>query len=527
MTTEERFTAGRVSWVIVAGLFVLAVANAVGWRILHGWYGLLENRDNTHFAFEKVPGWFDSPQMRGTALLFLGLAVAYLAGYQLLRAAPVLTPAIKVAMGLTLAGPIIATVLLYPVGALDVFNYMIELKLTYHYDQNPYLTTFAAYRDDPFALPAFLVDVPLFYGPVWLLLSWIPVAVAGTSDVIRLLIALKLFNVLLIALTAWLIASYQENRRRGWIAGWLFLANPLVLFEGVANAHNDVMMTALLIAAIVLLQRRSLLAGPLLALSVLVKLYTLVLAPLFLAAALAARWGWRRVATGTLLGAAAVALVVTPFWSGGEMIDGFRNGLDRSQRFDHVSPYSLAQQWELEKIARSAEDPNWLRQYASSDIVPRERQDELRNRFALTFIVLAGLLALSCWRGRATGSVALETLLLLLLLLTNLYPWYLIPVIAVALLRPDRLQLTYMFVATALGLVYYPMYVYGHFNTGWTRFEVHLFLALFLTAPMLLFLLARVVQGVLYLRAPGSLRMPRLPRPAEARLPAGERLRSR
>jgi hypothetical protein len=275
------------------------------------------------------------------------------------------------------------------------------------------------------------------------------------------------------------------------------------------------------------LQRRSPLAAPLLALSVLVKLYTLVLAPLFLAAALALRWGWRRVAVGAFLGAVAVILACAPWWSGGDLIDGFRTGLDRSQHFDHVSPYSLAQQWELEKIAEDATDPNYLRQFASSDVVPQERQDDLRNRFALAFIVLAGLLALSRWRGRLTGPVALETLLLLLLLLTNLYPWYLIPVVAVALLRPDRLQLVYLFVATGLGIVYYPMYVYAHFNTEWTRFEVHLFLALFLTVPMLFFLAARLILGLVHLGAPGAVSIPRLSGASVPQLRTGERARSR
>jgi hypothetical protein len=33
------------------------------------------------------------------------------------------------------------------------------------------------------------------------------------------------------------------------------------------------------------------------------------------------------------------------------------------------------------------------------------------------------------------------------------------------------------------------MYVYAHFTTEWSRFHVHLFLALFLTLPILLYLL--------------------------------------
>ena len=48
-------------------------------------------------------------------------------------------------------GPAVGSALIYPVGALDVFNYMIELKLAFHYDQNPYLVTFQNYVGDSYA----------------------------------------------------------------------------------------------------------------------------------------------------------------------------------------------------------------------------------------------------------------------------------------------------------------------------------------------------------------------------------------
>jgi hypothetical protein len=107
-------------------------------------------------------------------------------------------------------------------------------------------------------------------------------------------------------------------------------------------------------------------------------------------------------------------------------------------------------------------------------------------------MVIATLgLAISAWKGRAPATVAAETLLVMFMASTNLYPWYLIPVIALFALRPDRVSMWYVVGATALGLAYYPMFVYAHFNTGWSRFEVHQFLALFLTVPILLYFVAR------------------------------------
>ncbi|MBA3378151.1 MAG: DUF2029 domain-containing protein [Chloroflexia bacterium] len=482
------------AWHVVI-LATMAVVSSTGWYGLYRWYGLVENRNQAHFGFDKIAGWFDSPVIRQTALIFLVIAGAYAVTIWSLRSLRSITGPVRLVVLLLIAGPVVANVALYPVGALDVFNYLIELKLAFHYDQNPYLVTFEAYQADSFAKSAFLIDIPLFYGPAWLLVSWIPLAVTGYDDVITALFALKLLNVTLLAITALLIAAYQRDARSRWIAAVAFLANPLVLFEGVANAHNDVLLGAFLLGAMLALQRKSPLAGPLLALSALVKLYTVVLVPLFIVAALKDRWGWRRAALTSVLATLTVAVVSAGYWGDGELVEGLRTGLEQSQEMDHVSPYSLAQQFAQEREADGNLNAEFLRSRPSVEIVPEAIQERLRFGFAAVFTVAALLIAASIWKGRAPEQAAAETLLLMMLLLTNLYGWYLIPVFALLALRLDRLNRGYIATATALGLVYYPMFVYAHFNTEWTRFQVHLFLALFLTVPILLYLAARSWAG--------------------------------
>jgi len=495
-------------------LLALGLAVTAVWAVIARWYSLPANRDNTHFAFEKLPGHTESPMLRGTLLLFVGLALAYFGGYLLLRRLPRLSRLAKLATILMVVGPGLANVLVYPVGALDAFNYMIELKLTYHYDQNPYLVTFAGYRDDPFALPAFLVDVPLFYGPAWLLISAIPALLTGFADFLRLLVALKLFNLLLLALTAFIIARSQEERPRAWAAAYLFAANPLVLFEGIGNAHNDVLMTLFLVAALVASRARSPLAGPMLALSALVKFFTAALTPLFAAVALRERWGWRRVVAAGLMAAALVVATAAPWRAGGAMLDGLARGTAKSQEMDHVSLLSLALQsaggrqpppaWSepLFALARpcvpqpiSSASPSLSGAVTGCDrrwIGAAERADLIRRAGMALFAASALLLAVGVWRGRAPEAAAVDTLVLFSLLMTNLYPWYLIPIVAIVALRPDRIGLAYLFVATALGLAYYPAYVFARFDSGWPGLTVHLFLALFLTVPMLAFLAAEL-----------------------------------
>jgi hypothetical protein len=398
----------------------------------------------------------------------------------------------KLGVAAAVLGPGAINVLLYPVGALDVFNYLVEIKLTYHYDVNPYLETFKAYRRDSFALPAFLIDTRLFYGPVWLLVSWLPGVVVGYDDVIHSLVAMKVLNAVLLGLTGLTIFRYHgEDERRRWLAVYAFLANPLILFEGLANAHNDVMMTCFLVGALVALRARSGLAGALLAASALVKFFTAALAPLFVAIVLLRRWSWRRIGLAVGLTGAIVVLACSPFWAGGEMVTGLRKGTSASQEMDHVSVYSLAQQYERQ---RETEDQRsnaaFGKRLIGAGKLSSDAKERLQRVFGGVFAVVALVLLLGVKRGRPLEAAAVDTLMLFSLLLTNLYPWYLIPVFAVLALRRDALGTWYVLIATGLGLAYYPMYVWAHFNSDWEKLNVHLFLALFLTAPMLFYLVA-------------------------------------
>jgi hypothetical protein len=470
-----------------------ALVSTVLWRRLYEWYGLYENLPKPYYSFEKAKDWFDSPALRQTLLMFIVLGAMYAAAIVLVQAGTRINLATKLGIVALALGPAIYNVLLFPVGALDVFNYMIELKLAFHYDKNPYLVTFQDYVGDSYTRSAFLTNVFLFYGPAWLILSGMPAVIAGFDDIAQTLIALKVFNLLLIAATAAVIAWHHRDTRTRWLAVVLFAANPLVLFEGIANGHNDVLLTAFVISAMVALQRKSPLAGPLLALSALVKLYTVALVPIFVIVALKGHWGRRKVATTVALTVVAVVVTCTPFWGEGRLVDGLRAGLEESQEMDHVSPLSLVRQYAQNEEAHERPDTEFALSRPSFEIVPPETQASIDRWFTIIFAVGALLIAFSVWRGRSPELAAAETLLLLFLCLTNLYPWYLVPVFALLAMRPDRLARIYAVVATVLGLVYYPMFVYGHYNSGWSRFQIHQFLALFLTLPILLYLFARLI----------------------------------
>lgn len=487
---------------------IFAIWSVVAWLILLRWYDLEDKYAIPYFAFEKVPGQFHSDILRRTLALFIGCALAYAGGALLIARARQTTVVIKAAALAFMLGPAAINIFLYPAGALDVFNYMVDLKLAYHFHANPYVVTMPDYlMQDPIVQSAFQLHIPLFYGPAWLLVSRIPTLVTGFDDVVNLLMGLKAFNLALLGATAWLIAAVQPTARRRWLAAFLFLANPLVVFEGIGNAHNDVMMTVFLIAAVYAMRQRRgrWLAAPALGLSALVKLFTLAAGPLFLIEALKRRWRVRHVALGLAATVAVTIAVVAPFWDGGDLWTGMREGTRLSQRMDHVSPLSLAQQRLQVKIVDSRPENAHLAQYASADVVPQDQQDQLRREFTAAFAVLALLVIVA----RLVDLVSFEratalTLILFSLLMTNLYPWYLIPIVALLAIELEPLGIAYVFAGTLLGLCYYPAYVWGHFNSGMPRFEVHLFLAAFLTAPMLAFLVlevARVAWGAIRRRA--------------------------
>ena len=510
MVIQEKGTAERLerravgvprsSWRgigLTAVLVGLVVTNASAWLLLLRDWSVLDYVDVPFFAFEKADGQFDSPVLRQALVLLIVLGVSYAGVLAAMRSVRALTPVRRATLAASIAVAALASVLLYPVGALDVFNYLVELKLAFHYDQNPYLVTFEAYKDDSFARSAFLVDLPLFYGPVWLIVSGLPLLLTGFGGLLQALLALKVYNLGLLGIIATLIAMQHSDARARWTGIVFFLLNPLILFEGVANVHNDVLMTVFIVAGMVSLKRRSLMAGPLLALAVMVKLYAAALAPLFIAVALRDRWPWKRAVLTTVLAVAAMAAVSLPYWSDGKMVDGFEAGLEQSQHMDHVSPLSLTQQWVQQGIAEDRPDTIFVRSRPAFEILPEDTADGIRRGYMEIFAGLTIALALSAWKGRAEEIVAAETLLLLLLFTTNLYAWYLIPVIAMFALRRDWLSTAYVVVASILGLAYYPMYVYAHYNTEWSRFDVHLFLAQFLTVPILIYLLARMMNGLL------------------------------
>lgn len=460
-----------------------AAVSVAAWVIVAQWYSLFERHDAPKFSFGQLPGRFSATPVRVTTGLFVLLSVSYLIGYLALpRIRRLSYTALGVLVGLFLALLAVQTAL-YPIGALDVFNYIMWLKLEFHYNLNPYVDTLVQFEGEPLLPWVFFHRVTLFYGPAWLLLTGLPLLPLGYESVMASLVALKVLNAALLVATGLLIYRYRGGGKAGRLSAYLFVANPLILFEAIGNAHNDLLMTTFIVAAALALQRQSLLAGPLLMTAALVKVFAIVLAPVFIAAALYARWPPRRIAATMGWALALAVLLIAPFWADGQMYDNLRYSLERSQIYNSASPYALVREYLQDRDASEA-TIDWVRRAG---------------------LALFGLLTLAIswrvWRGRPAEPALADVMFLFMLLVSLLYPWYLIPLIALLALRPDRPALAYIFVGTTLGLLYHSLTMWAWFRGGFSAIQIHLIEAVALTLPILALLAAELVRaGLAYRR---------------------------
>lgn len=232
----------------------------------------------------------------------------------------------------------------YPITAIDLFIYAVRTRGWALYHLPPLATPPQALpATDPWlGLAGEWIDAASPYGPLWEWLSLAGYALSG-GDFLGQLLLLKLMGALAYLGCVWLVYHILQQLRPSWaLTGTLaFGWNPLVLFESVQNAHNDIVMIFFLLAAIWLLSwqaaaRPTLLPAEsplrrfvpalvclLLAASILVKFVTVAIAPFFLLL-LASQQPTprRRVTAGAGYGLLTALLVIIPL---GLMWPGWQN----------------------------------------------------------------------------------------------------------------------------------------------------------------------------------------------------------
>jgi hypothetical protein len=217
--------------------------------------------------------------------------------------------------------------------SLDIYDYIARGRITGVHGDNPYVQTPNQYPADPFMEYASWKDKTAAYGPVWEVLSGYISRLAGDRLWPNMVIHKGVALVSYLACVLLVAAILRRVAPRRALAGTLLFAwNPLILLEGVANGHNDLLMMALILGALWALSKTERFAGAprapnrirwlsygalgvvLLWLAVLIKFIPILLLPLVLLYLLTKEKNWRdRVMVGLFL-LALVGLVTFQYY---------------------------------------------------------------------------------------------------------------------------------------------------------------------------------------------------------------------
>jgi hypothetical protein len=223
----------------------------------------------------------------------------------------------------------------YPQMAIDLFVYAIRTRGWVLYDFSPFVTPPEAFPPaDPWlGLAGEWADAASPYGPLWEWLSLGAYRLAGGEYLLHL-INLKVLGLLAYLGCTWLVYKILQLYRPQWaMVGTAFFAwNPLVLFESIQNAHNDIVMVFFLLAAIWafanLLKEskercKAIWFGTFIlafSASILVKFVTITVLPFFMVVlALQEKFWPRRIKVFSLIGIVVSAIVffaMLSFWPG-------------------------------------------------------------------------------------------------------------------------------------------------------------------------------------------------------------------
>lgn len=211
---------------------------------------------------------------------------------------------------------------MYPVTAIDLFLYAGRSRLFTTYGANPLVDLLRDYPADAWAplMHPQWINKGSSYGPLWTLIA-APITWLADDRLGLALAGFKLLALLCHLGAGWIIVRILTITRVAHpVAGGLFyLWNPLVLWEGVGNGHNDVVvLVPLLLAVLAWVARRDILVIPLLIAAVLIKYVPALILPL----ATIALWSrspswrvrWRRACWSLLLSLLVVGIALYPFY---------------------------------------------------------------------------------------------------------------------------------------------------------------------------------------------------------------------
>ncbi|HEV8129477.1 MAG TPA: glycosyltransferase 87 family protein, partial [Candidatus Eisenbacteria bacterium] len=279
----------------------------------------------------------------------------------------------------------------------DLYRYLWDGRLLAHginpFAHAPADPTLSVYQDEVYRALNH-ASVPTIYPPAAQFLFAAAAMLGGTPVAWKGLL-LGLEGLLLLA-----VGSLLRARREAPAKLLLYYWNPLVVAECYGGGHVDLAAAAFVMAALALEERRRFqAAGIAFGAAVAAKLLPLLLLPALL---------WRRRWSLIVVAALVTGSLYLPFLpAGSHLWDGLR---------------IYARNWEFNGPLYSLLRPHF------------PDGDAPRLILAVSLALTTGVIA---WRARSLTGAALATGAAFLLLSPTVYPWYLVPVVALLPLHPD------------------------------------------------------------------------------------------
>lgn len=172
----------------------------------------------------------------------------------------------------------------YNAFSYDLFNYIFDAKIFTHYFQNPYFHKALDFSEDPMLSFMHWTHRVYPYGPSWLLIT-IPLSFFGFNIFLLTFYLFKALSVIAFVSIAFLIEKIAKKIGiNSLFAIAVFCLNPLVIIESLVSSHNDIVMAALALLALLTFFEGKIFKSSLwLALSVGIKFATIFMIPAFLA----------------------------------------------------------------------------------------------------------------------------------------------------------------------------------------------------------------------------------------------------
>lgn len=143
--------------------------------------------------------------------------------------------------------------LAYPFLSSDLFNYLFDAKIILKYHASPYSHRPLDFPQDDWLRFMRWIHRYSPYGPMWLGMSLLP-AIFGFGKFILNFLFFKIFISFFHLLNAFIIYKTLKkiNPKLSLFGTAFYSLNPSFLIEGVANAHNDVVLATFMLATIYL-----------------------------------------------------------------------------------------------------------------------------------------------------------------------------------------------------------------------------------------------------------------------------------